>query len=276
MKIGLALGGGGARGAVHIGALMELERLGIRPDIVTGTSIGGLIAGFLAAGFSPAEMKGFMEEIDLGHLYALPGEKPALINNSKFEQLLEETLGRITFADLEIPLAVVAVDLARRREIVLDEGDLVSALLATTAFPVLLPPVEREGLTLVDGGLVNNVPFDVARARGATYVMAIDLSQSAPYGTAVDIPAGSGIVSRALAMTQRRPIWRVLTTVADILTTQSVKARIAISAPDLHIRPHVGTIGIFDFHRLEEGIAIGRQAIQEIEEKLQRLLLEEE
>jgi NTE family protein len=127
-------------------------------------------------------------------------------------------------------------------------------------------------MVLVDGGLVNNVPFDVARARGATYVVAVDLSNSLPYGADQEIPPGNSLVERALAATQRTSLWRILSATTDIITTQSVNARKAISPPDLIIRPAIGTIGLFDFHRLEEGLAAGEAAIQAIVDQLDALV----
>lgn len=271
MKLGIALGGGGARGAAHISALHCLEELGLRPDLITGTSIGGVVGGLLAAGLTAEDMADFFRQITFGQIFSRPAGDPALSNNHKFATLLERTIGRPTFAELEIPLAVVAVDLVAQREVILDEGDVISALLATTAFPIVLPPVERDGQFLVDGGLLNNVPFDVARARGASRVIAIDLSNSLPYGSPVEIPSGSGIVARALAMTQRTGLWQVLTTVTDILTTQAVNTRMAVSPPDLMVRPQVGTIGLFDFHRVEEGLRAGERAIEEVEVELTQL-----
>lgn len=264
MKLGVALGGGGARGAAHISVLRCLKEAGLRPDLITGTSIGGVVGGLLAAGVTPDDMVHFFRQITFSHVFSRPGGDPALSNNNKLAAMLESTIGRPTFAELEIPLAVVAVDLVARREVILDEGDVITALLATTAFPIVLPPVERDGQLLVDGGLLNNVPFDVARARGASHVIAVDLSNSLPYGSPVEIPSGSGLVARALAMTQRTGLWQVLTTVTDILTTQSVNARMAISPPDLMIRPQVGTIGLFDFHRVEEGLRAGEHAVEAV------------
>lgn len=273
MKIGLALGGGGARGAAHIGALMALERLGIRPNLITGTSIGGLIGALVAAGRRPDDVVDFFQKISLGQLYSLPGNMPGLSSTAKIEKLLVETIGCITFADLEIPLALVATDLVNRKVVILDEGDVITAVLATIALPIIFPPIEREGMILVDGGLLNNLPFDIARARGAAFVIAIDLSNSAPYGTPAE-PAtpASNIIERALAYTQRQRTWQVLSTVTDIITTQSFNARMAIAPPDILLRPDISTIGLFDFHRLEEGIAVGETAVQTAEKQILDLI----
>ncbi len=269
MKFGIALGGGGARGAAHIGVLAELSRRDIQPQLITGTSIGGMIGALLAAGFGQDDMLDFFQQLTLNHMYALPAGSPSFSNNAKLEKLLEDTFGRITFADLKIPLAVVTADLVSRKEVVLDEGDLISALLATIALPVLLPPVERDGLVLVDGGILNNVPFDIARARGATYVVAVDLTNTSPYGTPVfPAPPVTGVLSHVLNVTRRRPTFQILSAVADIITEQSFNARIAISQPEILLRPDLNTIGLFDFHRWEEGVMAGKTAAQEVEEKL--------
>jgi NTE family protein len=271
-KLGIAFGGGGARGAAHVGVLMELERLGIKPDLVTGTSIGGLVAAMVAAGTPVDDMAAFFEEVSFTHLYALPTSIPALSHNSKLKRIIKATIQTETFADLKLPLAVVTVDLVSRKEIILDEGDLLSAVLATMSIPVLLPPIERDGLVLIDGGILNNVPFDVARARGATYVIAIDLTNTAPFGTSDDEDDHTytpiTMLERALAMTRRRRTWQILSTTTDIISSRSLSARLAISQPELIIRPEMGTMGLFDFHRWQEGIERGRQAVLELEGEL--------
>ncbi len=270
MKFGLALGGGGARGAAHIGVIIELERLGLKPDIVTGTSIGGLVGALVAAGLDSQQMTEAFREMDFGKLYALPGRKPALTNNTKLEKLLVKTIGRPDFEDLKIKLAVMATDLVTRKEVVLETGDVVSSVLATTAFPVVLPPVIRKGRTLIDGGTLNNTPFDVARARGADVVLAIDLANSAPYGTPVPDPKGANFLIRLLTRAQREPIYQAVSVMADILTWQNVRDRMEENPPDLLLRPEMGTIGLFDFHRLEDGIEAGRKAAKKVEAQLRQ------
>lgn len=269
MKIGLALGGGGARGAAHIGVLMELERLGIRPSLISGTSIGGLVGALFAAGITPAEMIVLFQQINVSKFYALPGSAPALTKSSKIEQFLQETLGRPTFADLNLPLSIVTTDLITRKEVILDEGDVITAVLATTAIPILFPPVEIDNLVLVDGGIVNNTPFSIARARGATYVIAVDLSNTAPFGTPGEpAPPPTGVIAKALARTQRRRTWQIMSTVTDIITAQTLNKHLAVSRPELLLQPNMGSIGLFDFHRLQDGIEAGRTAVLKVEEQL--------
>ncbi len=269
MRVGLALGGGGARGSAHIGVLMELERLAIRPSLITGTSIGGLIGALLAAGFSTAEMESFFHELTVGNIYGLPGGAPAISTNTKLEKMLREKLDERTFADLQIPLAVVTTDLVTRKEVVLDQGDVVTAVLATTALPVIFPPVKIDDRMLTDGGMLNNVPFDVARARGATYVIAVSLSNTAPFGTpASDTMPLPDMISRALAFTRRRPTLQVLSAMNDIWSEVTVRTRMVISPPDVMLEPDLGTMGIFDTHLVAQGIAAGKTAVQQVEQKL--------
>ncbi|MCL4870628.1 MAG: patatin-like phospholipase family protein [Anaerolineae bacterium] len=257
---------------MHIGIWMEMERLKLIPHLITGTSIGGIIGGLIASGLNSQELITFYKKLDLARLYTLPLGKPGITDSKRFEKLIQDTIGRPTFANLKIPLAVVATDLIERTEVVLDEGDLISALLATSAFPVVLPPVERYGLTLVDGGILNNVPFDVARARGATRVLAVSLSNSAPYGTQPENGGSKRLINRMLSAAESMPIWQVVSTVSDILTARSIDARYGISRPDILLKPYVGTIGLFDFDNLDQGIEAGRQAFREAEAEIMNIL----
>ncbi|WP_420640852.1 patatin-like phospholipase family protein [Candidatus Leptofilum sp.] len=269
MKIGYALGGGGARGAAHIGVLMELERLGIRPNLITGTSIGGLVGALYASGLTCDDLADCLREINIASMYSFSGTAPALTGVNKIEQLLASYIGRPKFSELGVPLAVVTTDLVSRKEVILDEGDVITAVLATIAIPILFPPVERDGMVLSDGGILNNTPFDIARARGANYVIAVDLSNTAPFGTPdKPAPTPTGVLGRALALTQRRKTWQIMSVVADIITAQTLQKHLAVSRPEILLQPNMGSIGLFDFHRLDEGIKAGQTAVREIEEQL--------
>lgn len=270
-KLGLALGGGGARGAAHAGILYELEVLGVQPDLVTGTSIGATVATFLAFGKRASEVHQFFEKLNLGNLYNLPAGSPSISSMARFESAVEEMIGRPNFNDAKIPLSVVATNLVTRQEVVIDEGDVLSAVLASMAFPILLPPVERDGLTLVDGGLVNNVPFDVVRARGATYVIAVDLGNSAPYGSQPKIASSSSLIGRAINLTKRQKTFQIMTAVTDIITERSMQTRLAISPPDLLLRPPMYDVGIIDFDMTAPAILSGRKIIRENPEIVEKL-----
>jgi NTE family protein len=271
MKFGLALGGGGARGAAHIGVLIELEKLGLKPDIVTGTSIGGLVGALIATGLDSSQVIEVFRRMRFGKLYSPPWLKPALMNNNKLEKLLEKSIGRPSFAGLKIPLAVVTTNLVTREEVILEEGDVVKAVLATTAFPVVLPQVDWHGQILIDGGVLNNTPFNIAQERGADFVLAVDLANSAPFGTEIPFPTPNNFLTRLLTRAQREPLYQAVSTLADILTSQNVDNHLEESQPDIMLRPNMATIGLFDFHRLDEGIAFGREAAQAVEPQLREL-----
>ncbi len=268
---GLALGGGGARGAAHIGVFMELEQLGLTPDFVVGTSIGGIVGALIAAGLDSEQLVDVFQQLQFGKMYALPWRKPAMMDTHKLEKLLRKTIGVRQFEELDISLALVTTDLIDRVEVVIDKGDIVSAVLATTAFPVVFPPVRRDGKTLIDGGVLNNTPFNVALERGTKYTVAVDLSNSAPYGSPVPYPPRNNILTRLLTRTQRDPMYQSVSTLADIITARNVKDHMKHAQPTVFLEPDMGSIGLFDFHRLQEGIAAGRQVVNENMGALQAL-----
>ncbi len=273
MKLGLVLGGGGARGAAHIGVLLELARLGVQPDLVVGTSIGGLLGALLAAGQSAEQMLDFFQQFNLEQLYRPADLRiPALVSNRRVEKRLEQTIGRPTFADLKIPLAVVATDLVSRQEVVLKEGDVITAVLATIAIPVALPPVEMGDMVLVDGGVKNNTPFNVARQLGAEYVLAVDLTNTEPYAPMQRRYGRTGPLTKAAELVQRNELWWVLAATLDVITAQTMEKHLAENPPDLLLQPEIGTIGLFDFHRWQEGVSAGRTAVWQVEHVLQEVI----
>ncbi|NJN55783.1 MAG: hypothetical protein HC804_14180 [Anaerolineae bacterium] len=195
---------------------------------------------------------------------------PALVSNRRVETLLEKTIGRPTFAELKLPLAVMATDLVSRQEVVLQTGDVVTAVLATIAIPVALPPVELDGMILVDGGVKNNTPFNIARQLGADYVLAVDLSNTESH-----VPprrhGRTGPLSKAVELVQRNEMWWVLAATLDVITLQNMEMVLAQSPPDLLLRPEIGTIGLFDFHRWQEGVSAGRTAVWQVEHLLAKV-----
>lgn len=170
-QIGLVLGGGGGKGGAHLGVLAVLEELGVPIDIIVGTSVGTLGVMY-AAGVSLADLERFFRQTELRRIAAADPLRAGLIGPRKREVLTVELLGERTFADLPIACAVIAANLVSGREVVLDQGPLVPALLATTAIPGVFPPVVRGDELLVDGGLLNNLPVNVARRIGAQRIIA--------------------------------------------------------------------------------------------------------
>lgn len=240
-RLGLALGGGGGKRAAHLGVLEVLETLGVPIDALAGTSVGGLVAALYAAGYRPDQIADWLGHATLRRVLDRDPTKSGLIGTPKIAALLRELLGAMTFADVRVPLALVAVDLIHRREVVLREGPLVDAILATTALPGIFPPVVRGGELLVDGGVLNNVPVDVAEALGADRVIAVDLGTlgdefSLGPGTAFDI--GGWSPRRWFPRRQYLVIERAV----SIMTAQLSADRLARTPPVVLLRPDVAMV----------------------------------
>jgi len=164
MNITLALGGGGAKGNSHIGVIRCLEKEGFKINAVAGTSFGGLVAVFYALGYSPDDIEEIFSTLDQSQLYGhSPDEGASLLGLAGATRWLNEVIGERTFDDLKIPCALTAADLKSGREVILSEGPLVDAVLATIAIPGIFPARHIGDLELVDGGTLNPVP--VAQAR---------------------------------------------------------------------------------------------------------------
>ncbi|MCR4958091.1 MAG: patatin-like phospholipase family protein [Prevotella sp.] len=209
-KIGLVLGGGGAKGGAEVGVLKVLEEAGIRPDYIVGTSIGSIVGGLYAAGYSATELENMFTQQEWLSLLTdrradLSGEPykvkdgvtyifgfPVIDNsNSAFgvlrggrvEQVLDSMLaakGCVEFDCLPIPFRCVAASMMEAEEVVLSKGTLPRAIRASMAIPGIFKPVEIDGEKLVDGGMMNNLPVDVCRDMGADIIIAIDLQQEKP------------------------------------------------------------------------------------------------
>lgn len=259
---GMVFGGGGARGSAHVGVLLQLEKYRLRPDLIVGTSIGGIVGTMYSAGIDPDDIADFIEALRITRAFSIPRGLNSITSNKKLKKLLISFLGRPKFSDLPIPVTVVSTDLVNRNSYLLNKGDVISALLATSALPGLLPTVKRDGRILVDGGVTNNAPVDIARRQGATHILATDLSNSAPFGTtyAPRTEAGS-MVDRSIGMVSRYPTIAVLLNVLDTVMAQALRQPETIN--DVFLRPKLGTIGLLDFHRVQEGIEAGRMAFRD-------------
>lgn len=183
--LGLALSGGNVRGVAHIGVLAALEEAGIRPDLVAGTSAGSLAGAFYCAGWDSArlleEIKNFSwREVARPRLPNSLG----LLDSAMIEEWVVRRLGDIRIEDLDLPFAAVATDLVAGQRVVLREGPLGPAVRASCAIPGIFSPyITPEGRILVDGGVVDNLPVQVAREMGAEVVLAVNVSSTtAPLG----------------------------------------------------------------------------------------------
>ena len=273
-KIGLALGGGGAKGFAHVGVLRALGELKVHPDILTGTSMGGVVAALYAAGLSVERIEASLRATGLTVLAAREPSRLGLVGRTKLIQWLGSLIGDVTFDQLPRGLALMAVDLEAETEVILDTGRVMDAVLATMAFPGLFAPVERDGRYLIDGGALNNVPFDVARHLGADFVVASDvLAHRAPLfqNPASTARPVESLVRQLLFRSGAEALWEVVERTITIMQEGHVKDKMATCPPDVMLCPEVGHVALFEVHQFEECLEAGVAAVRAHEVELLRL-----
>ncbi|MFM7533367.1 MAG: patatin-like phospholipase family protein [Rubrivivax sp.] len=276
-RIGLVLSGGGARGLAHVGVLKVLERSGIRPDVVVGTSMGSIIGGLYASGMRAADIERELVAVDWSAVFSQRVDRRELPERRKDQDLdmsaafelgwrdgelrlpqaavssrgLESLLRRYTlpvrlvtrFDELPIPFRAVATDMETGQAVELDSGDLAMAMRSSMSVPGVFAPVEHEGRILGDGGLVNNLPVDLARRMGADIVIAVNVGT--PVGGRETLGSVIGLTAQMI----------------NILTEQNVQRSLALLRDDdLLIRPQLEPLGSGDFVQTAEFIGRGEAA----------------
>ncbi len=245
-KIGLALGGGGARGFAHLGVVRALRQLGVQIHCVSGTSIGAIIGGVVAAGMEDL-VDNWLNVPDWKKLpslfleFGLPWR--GLIRGRKIERFLRETIPSGCFSDLKMPFAVVATDYNDGSEVVLRDGDVHTAIRASMSIPGIFYPVEVNGHVLVDGGLVNPVPVDVCRSLGADRVIAVDINSNR-----------TRFAQRKLSDVN---IVDALDMMITICTNRMTELKMREFPPDLLLCPELRDINVLDFRNARELVAQG-------------------
>lgn len=283
-KIALALSGGGARGAAHIGVLKVLEELHVPVDYVAGTSMGAVVGGFYASGMSPEEIQKSLDAMDWDAiLTGKPPRKEVSFRTKKDEyvyggniemglkhyrltapmgfisgQNFDLALQRLTlpvatvhdFDRLPIPFRCVATDLVSGESVVFSKGNLAQAIRASMSLPGFLPPVESDGRLLVDGGLKNNLPVDVAKAMGADVVIAVNIGR--PPAKKEDLKSFFAISGQIVALLQEESIEK--------------RAKMA----DLLILPRVGGITVTDYAKMDDAVSRGEAAARAMAPQTER------
>jgi len=287
-KVGLVLSGGGAKGAAHIGVLKVLEENNIPIDYIVGTSIGSYIGGWYALGFSPAQIQEIMfnTKWDKGYSDFIPREKllyedkqlrdkynitlrlgysdntlkmpSGLLLGQSALQLLKlstDSVGIFTsFDDLVIPYRAVATDISTAKAVVLDRGSITQAMKASSTVPGALEPTEIDGKLLVDGGIINNMPVDVAREMGAEVIIAVDIG------------------SPLLEQSQINSTVDVLNQLSNILTiTTTDKQKSLLKPHDILIRPDIKELSTTDFSILNIALEKGEHAALSVQQRLKEL-----
>ena len=292
-KIGLVLGGGGARGYAHLGVLQKLQEMRVPFDYIAGTSMGSIVGGFLAAGMEPAELEQVVRSANWDDLFkdktsredlpfrrkgdddlGLYGPKLGIGKDSNllpkgvvsgqkivfmFESIISQRVNEDDFDDLPLPYRAIATDIITGDMVVMDKGAVSSAMRASMAVPGVFDPVRHEGKLLVDGGLVRNLPVDVAREMGADVIIAVDV------GTKL---SGKDELNNALAIVYQ---------MSGLLTVSNTNKQIeSMRAEDVLISPAIGDkISSSDFNKLDDAIPLGFAAAEAVQEQLQKYSLSE-
>jgi NTE family protein len=300
LTIGLALGCGAARGFAHIGVLRTLLANGIRPDVVTGTSIGAVVAGFYAAGHLDA-FEAWARELTRGRVFGyldFSFSGSGLIGGNRLADELVRELGDVRFDELPVRVAAIATEVGTGHEIWLTRGRLADAMYASYALPGIFPPYRIGGRWLMDGALVNPVPVSAARSLGARLVIAVNLNaDNFGRGTVIqnhgpdfdeDVaqptePPPENLRGKAEQLFRRRffgspgkpGLSTVMVDAFNIVQDRITRTRLAADPPDTLLAPRLARFGVFDFHRADEAIKLGvdatEKALENIAEAMQAL-----
>ncbi len=268
MDISLALGGGGAKGNSHIGVLRRLEKEGFRIRAIAGTSFGGLVSIFYASGFSPAEIEDIFAKVNQRTLYTHgPNRGMSLLGLLGATTWFASIFGDKTFDDLKIPCAVTAVDLKSGNEVILTQGRLIDAFLATIAIPGVFPPHHVNGWELVDGGVLDPVPVSVARSLAPNLpVVAVSLNEA--LGTPArpwTLPLPNYLPRRIVDIVTKLTVGQaadIFIRSQDIVDRALAQYRLAVDNPDVVVRPKVYDIDMLDIVDVHEVANLGEEALE--------------
>lgn len=273
VKIGLALGGGGAKGFAHVPILEVLDELGVRPACIAGTSVGAVIGALYAAGVSAWEIRETVDDLviseeddwreillnkDLGRIADLvrPGLlRGSLLHAESFLKVLAHHLPAKSFGDLKIPLAVVAADYWSREQVVLKRGPLLPAIGASVALPGLFKPYALNDRLLIDGGTVNPVPFDLLECT-CDITVAVDVLGSR---TRRERPGGPSF-------------FETVFTAFQIMQQSILNEKMEQQRPDIYIRAPLVDIRVLDFHKVDEIYRQAAKAKAQLQSELERLM----
>ena len=300
--IGLALGSGAARGWAHIGALRALADLGVRPDVICGTSIGALAGGFYLSGHLAAleDWARRLTKLRMFRYMDVGIRRNGLLSGHRLFSEMERYLHDERIEDLPVPFATVATDLYTGHEVWLTEGRLVDAIRASFSLPGVFEPVAIDGRWVVDGAVVNPVPISVCHALGAEVVIAINLNTPSLGKNGKNGKNGNGGQKKKAGASsfQAVPRWastvlrrnggmaepkaegapekaedspslvNVLASTLNIVQDRVTRSRLAAEPPDVNIVPKVGPIGLLDFDRAQEAIEAGAAAVYQAQAEI--------
>ncbi len=265
--LGLVLGGGAAKGYAHIGLIKLLEELSIRPDIVVGASMGSLIGGFYAKGFSAKEMEEIALQIDKKkkkRLFKFHISKRGFIDGVNIVRFLKPYLGDVKIEELPIRYAAVATDIEENAEIIIDRGNLIQAIRSSIAIPVFFTPNKYNGRILIDGGFINPVPVDVAINLGAKKIIAVNVLRRFEYP---QLKISAGQESK-----KRYNIKDIFIKTFDLISSRLIEYDIKQMKKGIWIDIDTSGIGLSQFEKAKEAIDRGYNQAIKYEERLCRLI----
>jgi len=278
--VAVALGGGGIKGLAHIGVLRGLEKLGLTIKAIAGTSAGGIIGAVAAKGISPDEISERVIHLDQNELFKLSfSNTPALLDFSGLASVLVEMLGETSFEELPIQFACTAVDIKACQEVIISNGKLLDAVLATIAIPGIFPPKEMGNNLLVDGIILDPVPVSVVRWLAPTLPVIAVVLTPAPEGWAHVPSPGLDRVSMIprqiletfskMRITQAISIY---TNSMDISARMLAELRLQIDKPEVIIRPKMDKYNILDKVDANELIQLGEDSVDEAKDEILKTL----
>ena len=254
-RIGLALGSGGAKGLAHIAFLKVFDDLGIKPSIISGTSMGALIGALYASGVTAREIEGFYRKMTLykiSNLIDLSFTKKGItVRGKRISAWIRKRIKCHDFSDLEIPLKIVATDFWKRSEVVFDKGDIVDAVRASISLPGIFRPYVIDDRVYIDGGVVNPVPYDIIKDE-CDLLIAIDVYNYPTDETKREVPN----------------MFESIYSTYDIMYIALEEKKRRLCKPDICTRVALKGINMLDFHRIREIYANIEDEVKEFRKKL--------
>ncbi len=271
-SIGIAFGAGGARGIAHLLMIEALDELGVKPTIISGSSIGAVVGAFYAAGFTAKEMKEILDQLinpksdsvfdflfksDIVKMFTMFDPqfiRSGFIKGEKFQNYMKSHLQVSRFEELKIPLKIVATDYWKKEAVVFEKGDLIQPIKASYSLPGLFTPVKIKNRILIDGGAVNPLPFDL-------------IMDKCDITIAIDVTA-----FKAQNESEIPPTFDSVFTTYQTMQNSIIKERLKFLRPDIYIRPEIFDVRVFDFVKADLIFKQAQTAKEELKRQLEVLL----
>jgi len=270
--IGISFGAGGARGLAHLLMIEALDELGVKPSIISGSSIGAVVGAFYAAGFTAKEMQEILDQLinpksdsvfdfllksDIVKMFTMFDPqfiRSGFIKGEKFQKFMESHLKVSRFEELKIPLKIVATDYWKKEAVVFEKGDLIQPIKASYSLPRLFTPVKIKNRILIDGGAVNPLPFDL-------------IMDKCDITIAIDVTA-----FKAQNESEIPPTFDSVFTTYQTMQNSIIKERLKFLRPDIYIRPEIYDVRVFDFVKADSIFKQAQSAKEELKRQLEVLL----